>query len=82
MIEMDKLKIIPKVKFVMWIGIWLFLSTISDFKRKVFWSSKDISLYEGEPYRLHCWMTGRCPEQIIHYISYMMEELPLFKGKL
>ena len=69
-------------KFLKWIFIWLFLSTILGFKRKDFWLSKDINLYEGATYRLHYCMAGQFFEHILWYISYTQREPLLFKEKL
>jgi hypothetical protein len=45
-------------KFLHWIGILLYMSTITGFKRRDFWSLKPINVYDGIPYRFSEWT---CP---------------------
>ena len=49
----DQLKEMTRSEFIMWIAIWLFMSTFSGFKRDDFWSATEITLQKGAPYRFH-----------------------------
>ena len=49
----ERLKEMSRSEFIMWIAIWLFMSTFSGFKRDDFWSSREITLEEGAPYQFH-----------------------------
>ena len=73
------LKEVSVAEFIMWIGIWLLLSTMSGFKRDDFWSLKEIRLEEGAPYRFHHWMSGRRFKQILAHLRYNDGPPPQYK---
>ena len=61
-----------------WIGILLFMSTISGCKRRDFWSSKPITLHDGAPYRFHEWMSSRRYELILSHLTYTDQQPPFY----
>ena len=44
-------------ELIQWIGIWLVLSTVDGSDRCSFWSSKEVDMFEGAPFRLSSVMT-------------------------
>ena len=65
-------------EFLRWIGIWFFLSTLSGFNRRSFWSSREVSREDGAPYRFHDWMSQTRSEEILSAIQYTDKEPPLY----
>ena len=63
-------------EFLRWIGIWLFLSTVSGFRRQDFWSSRPIDRNEGAPYRINDWMARHRFDKILAALSFTDEEPP------
>ena len=68
-------------EFLRWIGICFFLSTLSGFNRRSFWSSKDVSREEGAPYRFNDWMTRSRFEEILSSIQYTDKEPPTYRDR-
>ena len=68
-------------EFIRWIGVWLFLATISGFKRADFWSMNPVDRLVGAPYRVNDIMSGRRFNAILKAISYTNEEPPHFQDK-
>ena len=44
-------------EFLVWIGLWILMSTVDGSDRHGFWSNKDINIYEGAPFRLTSFMS-------------------------
>ena len=42
-----------------WLGIWMFMSTLSGWSQKDFWSLKSVKRDSGAPYRFGDWMSSR-----------------------
>ena len=40
-----------------WIGLWLLMSTVDGSDRRSFWSTKNVNIFEGAPFRLNMFMT-------------------------
>ena len=40
-----------------WIGLWLLMSTVDGSDRQSFWSTKNVNIFEGAPFRLNMFMT-------------------------
>ena len=59
----------------------MFISTMSGFKRKEFWSSKEINIELGAPYRLNCYMTGNRFEAILASLTLTKEDPPPYKDR-
>ena len=68
-------------EFLRWIGIWLFLSTISGFKRKEFWSLKEIDMELGAPYRLNEYMSSNRFEAILAALTLTKEKPPTYRDQ-
>ena len=60
-------------------GIILFMSTISGFSRRDFWSNALVSMKTGAPYRFHEWMSLRRFEAIMNSLVLTQKEPPEFK---
>ena len=63
------------------IGIWLFMATLSGFPRRQFWSVAEIDPFDGAPYRFSHWMTYRRFEEIRTNLVYTNQNKPMFKDK-
>ena len=61
------------------IGMWSFLSTMIGFKRKWFWSMKEITLSSGAPHRLNSCTSGRRFEQITKLLQLTDKNVPAFE---
>ena len=57
-------------EFLVWIGLWILMSTVDGSDRHGFWSNKDINIYEGAPFRLTSFMSCKHFEEILNCISY------------
>jgi hypothetical protein len=68
-------------EFLRWIGILLFMSTLSGFKRRDYWSLTPINLYSGAPYRLNDWMSLRRYEEITNNLTYTKNDPPLYRDR-
>ena len=44
-------------KLLRWIGLWLLMSTVDGSDRQSFWSTKNVNIFEGSPFRLNRFMT-------------------------
>jgi len=60
-------------------GIILFMSTISGFSRRDFWSNAPVSMKTGAPYRFHEWMSLRRFESILINLVLTSKEPPEYK---
>ena len=54
---------------------------MSGFKRKEFWSSKEIELERGAPYRLNSFMTSNRFESILAALTLTKENPPPYKDR-
>ncbi len=68
-------------EFMQFIGILLFMSTVSGFSRREFWSSSPIDIEAGAPYRLNQWMSLRRFEMIYYNLQVTQEDAPDYVGK-
>ena len=57
-------------EFLCWIGLWILMSTVDGSDRRSFWSSKDINMFDGAPFRLTHYMSRNRFEEILSAISY------------
>ena len=64
-----------------WLGIWLFMATISGFNRRDFWSMKNVEREEGAPYRFNDWMSSRRFEEILQALRLTDRNSPPFKDR-
>ena len=63
-------------KLLRFIGLWLFMATVSGYTRQEFFSAKPISVNCGAPYRLHPWMSGKRFEAIHAALRYTTAQPP------
>jgi hypothetical protein len=68
-------------EFLRFLGLWLYMSTLSGFRRSDYWSSKPISMLEGAPYRFNDFMTCKRFEAILLALTYTNEIPPAYKDK-
>ena len=59
-----------------WIGWWVLMSMVDGSDRQSFWSSKEVNIYEGAPFRLMKFMSQNRFEEILGVISYMDKSAP------
>ena len=69
-------------EFLRWLGLWFLMSTISGVPREEFWSSSDVSMFYGAPFRLHSLMTKRRFNSILAALKYTDVPFPPFKDKI
>ena len=75
-------KPISHSEFLRWIGLWLYMSTLSGFTRKEYWSLLPVSPHRGAPYRFNNWMSLRRFELIHSHLSFTTNEPPPYKDRL
>ena len=63
-------------EFLVWIGLWILMSTVDGSDHHGFWSNKDINIYEGAPFKLTSFMSHNCFEEILNCISYTLNNPP------
>jgi hypothetical protein len=68
-------------EFMRFIGILLFMSTVSGFSRREFWSSSPIDIEAGAPYRFNQWMSLRRFEMIYYNLQVTQEDAPDYVDK-
>ena len=68
-------------EFLCWIGLWILMSTVDGSDRRSFWSSKDINMFEGAPFRLTHYMSRNRFEEILSAISYTNKHPPQMLDK-
>ena len=67
--------------FLRWIGIYIFLSTLSVFNRRsCFWSRREVSREDSATYRFHDWVSCSRFEEILLAIQYTNKEPPFYQG--
>lgn len=66
-------------EFLVFIGLWLMMSTIQGFHRRDFWSKKEIDLYDGAPYRFGEIMTRNRFEDVLAALQYTNKKPPEYK---
>ena len=52
-------------ELLLWISLWVLISTVDGSDSQSFWSTKKINMYEGMPYHLSSYMTWRHFEEIL-----------------
>jgi hypothetical protein len=65
-------------EFLQFLGLWLYMSTLSGFRRSDYWSSKPVSMREGAPYRFNEFMALKRFEAILIALAYTNETPPLY----
>mmetsp|Transcript_7125 Transcript_7125/g.8192 ORF Transcript_7125/g.8192 Transcript_7125/m.8192 type:complete len:167 (+) Transcript_7125:678-1178(+) len=65
-------------EFLIWLGIWLLLSTIAGYSKGKFWSDNKFDQKEGEPYRFNDLMSGRRFDGILANMVYTDHSAPIF----
>ena len=55
-------------EWLSWIGLWVLMSTVDGSDRRSFWSSKEVNIYEGAPFRLMKFMSQNRFEEILGVI--------------
>jgi hypothetical protein len=68
-------------EFLQFLGLWLYMSTLSGFRRSDYWSLKPVSTREGAPYRFNEFMAIKRFEAIIIALAYTNETPPLYRDR-
>ena len=68
-------------EFLRFLGLWLYMSTLKGYRRSEYWSSKEINLYEGAPYRFNEFMALKRFEAILLALSYTDDNPPAYKDR-
>ena len=64
-------------------GIWCLMSTTTcTFNKREFWSTKEVSMFEGAPFRLHSIMSRRRFEEIMANLKITDQHQPTYKDGL
>ena len=53
-----------------WIGLWLLMSTVDGSDCQSFWSTKNVNIFEGAPFRLNMFMKRNRFEIILNALTY------------
>ena len=69
-------------EFPCWLGIWLFMSTLSGFARTEYWANFDVCMGKGAPYRFHHWMSGCRFKAINTNLFFTLRDAPSDKDCL
>ena len=62
-----------------WIGMWVLMSTVDGSDRRSFWSTRDIDIFEGAPFRLAAFMSRNRFENILNNLVYTSADPPAFR---
>ena len=65
-------------EFLKFVGLWLFMATISGCSRHQFWSVLEVHTFEGAPYRYHSYMSFNSFEAIRRCLGYTTSSKPSF----
>jgi hypothetical protein len=57
-------------EFLKWYGLWLVMATVEGSHRREFWSTGNVSMFSGAPYRLGEYMPRSRFEEILTALSY------------
>lgn len=68
-------------EFLLFIGLQLFMSTLTGFSRNDFWSSAPIGLSQGAPYRLNEFMSKSRFDSIMECLGFTNESPPIYEDK-
>jgi hypothetical protein len=68
-------------EFLRFLGLFLYMSTLSGYRRSDYWSSKPISMLEGAPYPFNNFMTFKRFEAILLALTYTNEPPPAYRDK-
>jgi hypothetical protein len=68
-------------EFLQFLGLWLYMSTLSGFRRSDYWSSKPVSMRMGAPYRFNEFMALKRFEAILIALAYTDETPPLYQDR-
>lgn len=68
-------------EFLQFLGLWLYMSTLSGFRRSDYWSSKPVSMRMGAPYRFNEFMALKRFEAILIALAYTDEAPPLYQDR-
>jgi hypothetical protein len=68
-------------EFLRWMGIWLIMSTVDGSDRRSFWSTKNLDMFEGAPFRLNELMSRNRFENILSAIVYTDHNPPPYKDR-
>ena len=63
-------------EFLVWIGLWILMSTVDGSDCHGFWANKNINIYEGAPFRLTSFMSQNHFKEILNCISYTLNNPP------
>ena len=64
-----------------WIGLWLLMSTVDGSDHWSFWSTKNLNIFEGAPFRLNMFMTRNRFEKILNALTYTDCDSPAFRDR-
>ena len=62
-----------------WIGLWVLMSTVDGSDQWSFWSTRDIDIFKGAPFRLAAFMSRNHFENILNNLVYTSADPPAFR---
>ena len=68
-------------EFLVFLGIWLIMSTTVGIERRLFWSLSAVSMFSGAPYRFNEYMSGNRFDSICDNLTFTLKGLPSFKDR-
>ena len=68
-------------EFLLFIGLQMFMSTLTGFSRKDFWSQSPIGLSHGAPYRLNEFMSKSRFDSIMEALAFTDDSPPTYRDK-
>ena len=68
-------------KLLKWIGLWVLMSTVDGSDRRSFWSTRDIDIFHGAPFRLTAFMSRNRFENILNNLVYNAVNPPDFRDR-
>ena len=66
-------------EFLVWIGLWIMMSTIQGFQRRSYWSTDTIDPFVNAPFRFNKIMSRTRFEDILQNIKYTSRDPPDYK---
>ena len=64
-----------------WIGLWVLMSTVDGSDRRSFWSTCDIDIFHGGPFRLTAFMSRNRFENMLNNLVYNAVNPPDFRDR-
>ena len=68
-------------EFLRFIGLWLIMATTEGNQRNDFWASTPVSIFDGAPFRLNEYITGRRFKKILSALRLTSTDPPSFQDR-